>query len=300
MRYLLLVSLACLLALAAAARAQGILFHASLKEGDTLRYDFKGEFSLARGEGKDPDRLAQAGRLRLTVASIDRDGNATVRLAFERLSASLHAGGNDWAYDPQGQAAEGESALATAYAELSTSILEVQVTPEGSVGEVSGLEATIKAARGAGIKQPERALGALSPQAIAWTLGPIFALDESGRERKAGESWTVGRDVELVHPYTARVDARYTLQSGVGGVAEVSGPITTTLNSARRPDAGPVLEIADQSGSITARWDAGALRLLSRTAQQRIAWKATLELKEPMTAASTTTSRVELKAVAEP
>src|SRR5205814_7638796 len=153
--------------------AQGqVVLRARLTQGDTLKYDFKAAFTVARGEANDPDRLEQEGRIRLTVAEIDRDGNATVRMAFEMLKARAHSKGADSVYDPADKPGEvADSPFAKIYAELAMSILEARVTAEGEVERVGGLDSAVRAAGASGLASAERALGAFSPEAISATPG---------------------------------------------------------------------------------------------------------------------------------
>lgn len=295
-RWQAIVIAAFVLVLPIAAGAQ-VRLRAALARNDTLRYDLHAVLTIDTA-GKDPDRLEQTARIRMTVADVDRDGNATLRMAFETLAAKRHTQDGDSEYpgEEKGSPAA-DSPLAKTYSELAGSILELEVSAEGEIGSVAGMDAALRAAHDAGVEEPSRVLGALSPEALAGTLAPLFALDRSGGERKAGDSWTESRPLDLVDPYTARVGTRFTLKSVKDNIADLAGPVTVALRARSEPDATPRLSIAEQSGSSTARWDGKASRLLSLTLEQRVVWKATLELKEPMEATRTTTTRIELKAV---
>jgi hypothetical protein len=299
MRHAIFAVLAGLVTLAAA-RADGVVLHARLAKGDTMRYDLSARFSAGAPGAADPRRLEQNARLRLTVADIDHDGNATVRIAFESLKARYHSADGDMVYEPADRPGEGgDSALAKIYAELATSILEMQVSPEGTIDKVTGLDSTIGAARAAGFDKPERALGSLSPEALETTLSPIFGLDPSLQQREAGSTWSVIRQVDLTDPYTASVETRYTLGAVKGGVVEASGPVNVSVEAKSRSDASPTLKLTEQSGTAKVRWDAGSSRLVSRLEEKRLVWTATLNLKDPIKSASATESKIELRAVEE-
>jgi hypothetical protein len=164
------------------------------------------------------------------------------------------------------------------------------------VGHITGLEGALHAAANAGTEAPERVLGVLSPESLAATIGPVFALDKGGRAVKDGDTLTVSRERELVDPYTAVWTTVYSVNAGDGAL-ELAGPVTVALRASSEPDATPALSITEQSGSASAEWDAKTSRLRSFATDQRLAWKATLELSEPMTTARATTAHVELKAV---
>lgn len=293
------IRVAALAFIAATSAACGqVLLRARLAPGDTLRYDFHTSLNIGKPDDSDPDRLEQEGRVRFTVAEVDRDGNATVRMAFETLKAKRHAAGKDSSYEPSDHPAEGgDSPLAKTYAELATSILELGVSPEGEIERIGGMESALKAAVDAGTEDASRLLGPLSPGGLAATLAPVFTLDPSGAARKPGDTWTVVRDLEAIDPYTAKASTAYTLKSVMDGIAEAAGPIVISLHAKTEPDATPVMSVTDQSGSATAKWDAGKGRLVSFTAEQRATWKATLATKDPMAASRRTESKVELKAV---
>lgn len=280
------------LLITAAAQAQTIL-RARLTEADTLRYALKAELSLARND-EPPERLTQQATIRFTVVDVDRDGNATVRAAFESLRATRHADGAETTYQSGPEASDpGASPLAAVYAALSNSILEFDIRADGLITDLAGLDELAGAAREAKVERPERLLGVLSPESIAPTIGPIFALDTSGLPRQPGQSWTTARPISLPEPYTAKIETTYTLTAD-GNALEAKGPIAIILHKPDRTGHLPVIEIPEQSGSAAARWNPAASRLISHTAEQRAVWTFTLPVDNPMTTRRTSTSRIEL------
>lgn len=292
--------------------------------GEVIPYDVEASFRV-RSEGSGGEArqtsVEQAARIRLTVRAVEKDGSATLELTFDRLTASgtpagAFDGGGDaaaagavswiaWSGDgPPPAAPEGGPPLAAMYHTLAGARILLDVSAQGEVEAVRGLRPVLEAGEGATWESRSRALGLLAPGAIKSNLSMIWRLDpgRATRPRLPGDSWAITDTLSLGESGEVEITTRCTLDGGTSG-----DPVITGATSARFvPPAGdqalprPRLEITKAAGALRAVWDRAGGRVGQREDSLDLAWKAALDLSDPISASSVSTTRIKFEAVTGP
>lgn len=273
--------------------ADGVVLRAGLTQGQELRYDIAARLEARTTAGAEV--LEQSMRLRLTVASVDRDG-AKVHGRLESLKARSEGPGREaeefaWVRgDPAGP--EQDAPLAATCRAMAVMVFEVTVDPSGEILGIAGLERIGDEVHG--VEKVGRLMGVLAPEAAGRMLQPVFAVDASGKARNAGDSWTERRKIATgVWRSTATTEWR--MVAVEGGNARIEGAMT--IQPDPTDDTRPLAEVVSQATTITAEWDAAASRLVRRVMEGAITWRATVPLKEPIVAESLSKSKVEFRLV---
>lgn len=275
------------------AAADGVVLRAALTKGQELRYDIAARLEARTTTGAEV--LEQSMRLRLTVASVDRDG-AKVHGRLESLKARSEGPGRDaeefaWVRgDPAGP--EQDAPLAAMCRAMAVMVFEVTMDPRGEILGIAGLERIGDEVHG--VDKVSRLMGVLAPEAAARMLQPIFAVDVSGKARHAGDTWTERRKI-ATGVWRSATTTELKVAAVEGGRARIEGSMT--VQPEPTDDTRPRAEIVSQATTITAEWDAAASRLVRRVMEGAITWRATVPLKEPIVAESLSKSKVELKLV---
>jgi hypothetical protein len=249
-------------------------------------------------ESSGPERgevLDQNLRFRFTVAGVG-PGGARIRAALEAIDvtykpADQPAAEVQWKED--GPPIAGDAPLERLYRALASTVIEFALAPDGTVADVAGLDKVAPAGRG--LTNPGRAMGVLSTEGAPRIFCNMWTLDPADKPRRAGDRWSTSQVVPSAN-WQAEAKTDYTLDSINGASASISGKTTLTPVPAppNSDDLGPQAAIAAQSILIDARWDTAKSRLISRITTGAVTWKATLLLKEPIQAVSTSKSRIEI------
>jgi hypothetical protein len=291
----------CAIWLAIPAWAQPVRLTAPLEKGQVLRYDISASLAVsASAKPEASETLRQHATLRLTVSEVDGDGDTTLRGVFESLDATwkpADAEEQTFAWKEGQELAEDAPPLAKAYGALGATPIEVTVSRAGTIKSVDGPDKALESGAAAKLPHPERALGVLAYHSLPQTLGPLFALDEPGKDRKPGDSWTTTAKLPALGGATVKVSTERTLKELNGSRALVEAKITQTWQAApgKANSTDPAGTPADQKGSAEERWDTAAGRLESRTQDLAATWKLSLRTTPPIESSRTLTSHVELK-----
>ncbi|MEX2218242.1 MAG: hypothetical protein WD749_05730 [Phycisphaerales bacterium] len=277
---------------------------AKLEAGQVLRYDLKAALEVGPPGGSS-DRLEQNARLRMTVATVEDDGSAVVRGAFETLAATWKpAGGEEATFEwKEGQELPEEAPpVARLYGALAAATLELAVGPDGTLRAATGQEKAAAAGREAGVTDPERVLGVFGPGALATNLGPVFSLDPEARPRKPGDTWKATLKAPGLGAAARSTTVERTLRAHEGGAAVIEAKITEAWQPrSGRPDLSePTATPSDQRGRATEKWDTRAGRLASRVMESSATWTLQLQTSPPMQSVRTFKARVELSRVEGP
>jgi hypothetical protein len=277
--------------------AQTAKLTAPLEKGQVLRYDLAATIEVS---SKATEKLSQHARLRLTVAEIDEDGEATLRGSFESLDATWKPADGDeqtFAWKEGQELAEDAPPLAKTYGSLGATPVEITVSRKGEIKTVDGPDKALEAGNAAKLPHPERALGAFAYHALPQTLAPIFTLDPDGKDRKAGDTWTATAKLPAIGGASVNVSTERTLKNVKGSEANIAAKITQSWQAApgKVDPTTPVGTPSEEKGTADERWDTRAGRLVSRTQDLAVTWKLELQTTPPMESSRTVTSHVELR-----
>jgi hypothetical protein len=246
--------------------------------------------------------LKQDADIRLVFASVEENGSAVLRATVERIKVEADASGEQRAFaHPKAEGEEKpDEVLSAMYGALLEAVLEFHIDAEGKLTFSSGLDRALNAADEA-LPDGQQYLGIFVPGSLERTVSYLLTLDPDRSPRRVEEAWTYAYVTPVFAAREARIAVEYILRSVEDGVASVSGDVDVSLvpREVTRPGS-PVLEIAEQFGNITARWDAKAGRLISRSAHSRIVWSARVAAEPPIESTATITMQMNLALVSEP
>lgn len=282
--------IACLLscALGFMTAAQEVVLRPRLAQGETLLYELTSEMKTTVGN-LPPQRLTQRADVRVTVAAVEEDGGALIRIGFSTIEASHEVETTDtvrWRegvgllrdVDAGGEPLE-PSRFARVVALLGESVLEVDVSRSGEVGNVRGLGQVMLEARRIGAGEMLELLGALSPAALRGTLGQILEIDPGHSARSLGARWQQLRTVDLDRGWRTRVIADFELKSLDAERAVIEGTTHTELRPPLREvsAAEPTLELGPETASTRIVWAIGGGHVLERMDVREAVWRATVD-----------------------
>jgi hypothetical protein len=229
--------------------------------------------------------------IRFTTDSVDETGAAAVLAAFVRLRNEVTIGSKTWRLElkegepppsPPADADKPDDVAAAVDAvtrALFASIIRIDVKPDGTVENVSGLD---EAGQLAAASKPhgQRLLAGLMPEIADRTLAHFFRMDApdaAGKPiaRRPGDGWTLTERAPI-NPYSELLGTtNLSLIRIDRDAASISGTIRVTVEPAmdaggkpvEADPAAPVVVLLEQSGAVTARWDFTAGVLLERSRQ---------------------------------
>jgi hypothetical protein len=280
---------------------EGVVLVASLTEGRELVYDITSRVESKRGE--ETDVLEQRARVRLRVKGkplsrpIEGPWLTPVSVTFESLRARRHVGESDEAFRwDGGELPQGESAFARTYAALAKWGMELAVNDNGNVTGGSNPEVADVAAR-----EVSALLGVFGSGAAARQFAPVFGLDPSRTERKAGDTWSRKHSQQILPGTEAVTTTTYTLDSVKGGEAALTGKLSMELvkHDSATKGVEPEVRATVREGKDAVVWDAAGARLVSRVLDSSVTISAKLAVEPPIESSTTTTLHVEVRVVPE-
>lgn len=240
--------------------------------------------------------LEQDAHVRLVTVSAEPDGSAIVRATVDRVTVVSRSPGDEakYAHPPQDEEVP-DADLARIYDMLTSAVVEFVIDPRGRPTLTSGLDRTLTAAEGFEGVDGVRLLGIFGPGAMERMMSQIWTLDSTRAERRPGDTWNESHTQRVFGRRETRITTTYTLKGFADDIAVVDGDLKVVLLPPARPDpTAPRLELVEQSGTTSARWDSGAGRLVSRTTETRLKWSASVAAEPPITSEAVASSRVKI------
>lgn len=254
-------------------------------QGDRLEYRYEYRSTVGRTGSGDAAGVTQRGLLRFKVLGVDDSGAATMTLVFADLVIEPDA-----APDEQEPARRRADEIAAA---MKDAVLRLDVRADGTVSALTGLEAVHDVVARLG-RQAWPLLGPFAGEYAAESFGDLFRVDAAGPAgappRATGDTWSLLSERPLAQSTVLRTRTTWSLEDLSGQTASLSAQIERTMASTESGNpAAATLTIADQSGTLAARWDVAAGRLIERNAESQLDVRATVgDLQGPIVRASTT------------
>ncbi len=253
-------------------------------EGDRLEYAFEFQSTVGRVESGAVEGVVQRGTLRLNVLGVDERGAAAMTMVFSTLQIEPDA-----APDEAEAAAELAEEIAGAMRDV---VVRLDVQPDGTISALTGLEPVHEVVGRHG-RRAWPLLGPFASEYAADALSELFRVDapaaQAFPEREVGETWAIASERPLAESTVLRTRAVWSLESVVDDAASLRAEIERSMGSTESGSpAAATLSIADQSGTLTARWSVADGRLLERTMQSQLDVRAAVgDLQGPIVRAST-------------
>ncbi|MFN0132111.1 MAG: hypothetical protein ACKVW3_06220 [Phycisphaerales bacterium] len=256
--------------------------------GFAARYEV--ESRLTSGEGAEAGgdaawTLEQRARVSLKEEGPNAEGAATITFAFETLAATLREGTveTDFAWRVGDAAPADEPESAAAMRKAAGGGFRLERFGGALIEEVEGGPGARRMRR-----EPERVkwLGVFAASALPRTLGPIVALDGSGKARAVGDEWLIEHRLSSA----AVLRLRPRVVSIEGERVVVRGAVEIETESAE-----PEITVIVREGAFSAEWSGE--RLVSSELQYEAAWTATLATEPPIEQKTTTSTRIRLTLV---
>lgn len=254
---------------------QNVEFKSGVAAGASMAYtaSHRLELSQKRGEAEaTSSTVDHEARLAFKVDALEPDGTAKVSVSVKALRIAYNVGATAMTFDKRGgQAGEGSSDedLRKLGDALMASTITLNVAPDGSLGDVGGLQSFLEAASGQQ-KFDERIVGIFTPAKFSAFVAPLFSADGArGKSMSVGTGWQVEEETVRLPPVGAmEFTTDYRLASAEGGTAKIEGTTNVTLLRPREADpAVASVTIAEQKGRTEMLWDTAAGQLRSRERQ---------------------------------
>ncbi len=266
----------------ALAQEEGVVAAPRFVEGEQWTYDLNLDLVVSQDEST--TRLVQGATLDLFVADIAEDGRA-------RLDVSVLALTNVWSDDvgqleyawsaDAGQTPQDVSSPDEAFTDLARAIAEAEIaiiaSPEGEILEIVGLANALEQIAENQRFGP-RALGVFAPPQLAATLEPVFQADGLvGPERRPGQGWQSSETLAMGPAGRITFSVDFVVESIEDDVIAYTGEEFVEIERPAEPgETTPLVEVAEQDGSVQGRWSLENGVLNSRRATRRLATRWTL------------------------
>jgi len=264
---LALVSLTALFAFATLASAQ-VAIEPRIEPGRELAYElgFELERGLVLGAGR--DRLVQGAGVRLVVESVDEEGVATVRGAFDWVLIDLDRASFRVRVDSRDLVGDSPNLAETTIREMVAAYLAdeftLRVSPEGRVLETSGLEGVTTKLEASQGSLRRLAAGRFLPETLGQDLEPIWSADGAAGTRLAeGDEWSVAREQALGAGVSMTMTTDWTATEIEDRAVTLDGAVVARIELPETEGELPMtFELTEQTGDSSAVWDAevGAMR----------------------------------------
>jgi hypothetical protein len=179
---------------------------------------------------------------------------------------------------------------------LMASVIRFDLAPDGSVTLLTGLDTSWRNATEHG-REGQELLGPFASLAAKMTLASMFRVDSLAAEvlpvrRVEGQSWTLTDIAAMGAAGSLQRESMWMLESIKDGVATLRGTpkISIAAPAPAEEDAAlqPKLDVTEQSGEMTAKWNTRTGRLEQRTGSGRVVMTSTLGSGEGARTSSTT------------
>lgn len=270
---------------AAAEAVEGVTLAPRFEQGDRLEYDFEYRSTVGRvGNEAATESVTQRGTLRLNVLGVNEAGAAAMTLIFAELHIEP-----DTAEEDVEAARKRADEIAAA---MKDAVVRLDVQADGTVSAVSGLDEVHKIVGRHG-RQAWPLLGPFAGEHAAESLTDLFRVDTREEEgfapRQVGDSWAIANERPLAQSTVLRTRTVWSLDDVAEDAAALRADINRTMGSTESGNpAAATLAIADQAGTLTARWSVAEGRLIDRLAESQLDVRAAVgDLEGPIVRAST-------------